>query len=137
MQRDATGKFISNWGIEPKKRVSVTLTNTAWHLLKEEAQKSGISRSEVIERTARSFATLSNPSFEANPCQLQPDVANSLSPHSPNKECSKRLSGDRKDFFCAIAGTHFGATKGICLVSASDTRVRSLLRRGYRGDRAV
>jgi PAS domain S-box-containing protein len=57
MKRDAAGKFLSNWSSEPKRRVSVTLTNTAWRLLDEAAQKFGISRSEVIERTARSFAT--------------------------------------------------------------------------------
>jgi PAS domain S-box-containing protein len=60
MKRDATGKFLSNWNSETKRRVSVTLTDTAWRLLDEAAQKFGISRSEVIERTARSFAATGN-----------------------------------------------------------------------------
>ncbi|WP_414563899.1 MULTISPECIES: PAS domain S-box protein [unclassified Anabaena] len=55
MKRDITGKFVSNWDSEPKQRVSVSLTSTAWRLLDEEAQKRGISRSEVIEHIARSL----------------------------------------------------------------------------------
>ncbi|MDZ8187394.1 MAG: PAS domain S-box protein [Nostoc sp. ChiSLP02] len=61
MRRDATGKFTSNWDYEAKRRVSVTLTKTAWRLLEEEAQKYNISRSELIERTARSFAIANQP----------------------------------------------------------------------------
>ncbi len=53
MKRDANGKFVSNWDLETKQRVSVSLTNTAWRSLDEEARKRGISRSEVIERIAR------------------------------------------------------------------------------------
>jgi PAS domain S-box-containing protein len=56
MRRDATGKFARKWELEAKQRVSLTLTNTAWQLLKEEAQKNEISRSEVIERIARCCA---------------------------------------------------------------------------------
>ncbi|MEG4026596.1 PAS domain-containing protein [Microcoleus sp. S13C4] len=55
MKRDATGKFLSNWNSEMKQRVSVSLTNTAWRSLDKEAQRRGISRSEVIERFARSL----------------------------------------------------------------------------------
>jgi PAS domain S-box-containing protein len=55
MKRDRKGKFVRNWDCETKQRVSITLTATAWQLLDEEAQKRGISRSEVIERAARSF----------------------------------------------------------------------------------
>lgn len=55
MKRDITGKFVSNWDSETKQRVSVSLTSTAWRLLDEEAQKRGISRSEVIEQIARSL----------------------------------------------------------------------------------
>jgi PAS domain S-box-containing protein len=55
MKRDATGKFVSNWDSETKQRVSISLTSTAWRSLDEEAQKRGISRSEVIEHVARSF----------------------------------------------------------------------------------
>jgi len=57
MKRDATGKFVSHWGLETKRRVSITLTDTAWQLLEEEAQKYGISRSELIERVARGFSS--------------------------------------------------------------------------------
>ncbi|AUT03306.1 histidine kinase [Nostoc sp. CENA543] len=55
MKRDSTGKFVSNWELENKQRVSVSLTNTAWRSLDEEAQKQGISRSELIEYFARSL----------------------------------------------------------------------------------
>ncbi|MUH00932.1 PAS domain S-box protein [Scytonema sp. UIC 10036] len=55
MKRDASGKFVSNWDSETKQRVSVSLTSTAWRSLDEEARRRGISRSEVIERVARSF----------------------------------------------------------------------------------
>jgi PAS domain S-box-containing protein len=55
MKRDATGKFISNWNSERKQRVSVSLTKTAWRSLDQEAHKRGISRSEVIERFARTL----------------------------------------------------------------------------------
>jgi PAS domain S-box-containing protein len=55
MKRDATGKFISNWNSETKERVSVSLTNTAWRSLDKEAHRRGISRSEVIERFARTL----------------------------------------------------------------------------------
>ncbi len=55
MKRDVNGKFVSNWDSETKKRVSVSLTSTAWRSLDEEAQKRGISRSEVIEQVARSL----------------------------------------------------------------------------------
>ncbi|MEW6493680.1 MAG: PAS domain S-box protein, partial [Cyanobacteriota bacterium] len=55
MKRDATGKFVSNWNSETKQRVSVSLTNTAWRSLDKEANRRGISRSEVIERFARTL----------------------------------------------------------------------------------
>ncbi|MEG4067322.1 PAS domain S-box protein [Microcoleus sp. Pol11C2] len=55
MKRDATGKFVSNWNSETKQRVSVSLTNTAWRSLDKEAYRRGISRSEVIERFARTL----------------------------------------------------------------------------------
>jgi PAS domain S-box-containing protein len=55
MKRDAAGKFVNNWNSETKQRVSVSLTRTAWRSLDEEAQKRGISRSEIIEQFARSL----------------------------------------------------------------------------------
>ncbi|GAA6619208.1 GAF domain-containing protein [Scytonema sp. NUACC26] len=55
MKRDASGKFVSNWDSESKQRVCVSLTSTAWRSLDEEARRQGISRSELIERVARSF----------------------------------------------------------------------------------
>src|ERR671932_561645 len=55
MKRDATGKFVRNWNSETKQRVSVSLTNTAWRSLDQDAQRRGISRSEVIERFARTL----------------------------------------------------------------------------------
>ncbi|MEG4351646.1 PAS domain S-box protein [Microcoleus sp. LAD1_D3] len=55
MKRDARGKFVSNWNLETKQRVSVSLTNTAWRSLDKEAHRRGISRSELIERFARTL----------------------------------------------------------------------------------
>ncbi|HEY9800537.1 MAG TPA: PAS domain S-box protein [Leptolyngbyaceae cyanobacterium] len=57
MKRDTTGKFVSNWDSEKKQRFSVSLTDTAWRSLDEEAHKRGISRSELIEQFARSLAS--------------------------------------------------------------------------------
>lgn len=56
MKRDSRGKFVSNWDYGAKQRFSVTLTATAWQLLDQEAQKRGISRSEIIEQFARGLA---------------------------------------------------------------------------------
>lgn len=55
MKRDSTGKFVNNWDSEKKQRVSISLTSTAWRSLDEEAQRRGISRSELIEYFARSL----------------------------------------------------------------------------------
>ena len=55
MKRDATGKFVQNWDAETKQRISISLTCTAWRSLDKEAQKRGISRSEVIEHFARNL----------------------------------------------------------------------------------
>ncbi|HEY9764496.1 MAG TPA: PAS domain S-box protein [Trichocoleus sp.] len=55
MKRDAKGKFVNSWDSETKQRVSVSITNTAWQLLDEEAHRQGTSRSEVIEHFARSL----------------------------------------------------------------------------------
>ena len=55
MKRDTTGKFVSNWNSETKQRASISLTNTARRSLDREAHRRGISRSEVIERFARTL----------------------------------------------------------------------------------
>lgn len=60
MKRDVTGKFVQNWQSETKQRVSISLTNTAWQALDQEAHNRGISRSEVIEHFARSLAPAKN-----------------------------------------------------------------------------
>ncbi|MEP0983928.1 PAS domain S-box protein [Leptolyngbya sp. FACHB-17] len=57
MKRDATGKFVQNWDSETKQRISISLTCTAWRSLDKEAQKRGISRSEVVEHFARNLET--------------------------------------------------------------------------------
>ncbi|MCY6489198.1 PAS domain S-box protein [Leptolyngbya sp. GGD] len=74
MKRDATGKFVQNWDAETKQRISISLTRTAWRSLDKEAQKRGMSRSEVIEHFARSLeAEHSNESTYANaPTALLP-----------------------------------------------------------------
>lgn len=55
MKRDKRGKFIQSWGLEAKQAVNLSLTKTAWQLLQQEAHKRGISRSELVERFARSL----------------------------------------------------------------------------------
>ncbi|MBH8553863.1 PAS domain S-box protein [Nostocaceae cyanobacterium CENA357] len=81
MKRDVNGKFVSNWDSETKKRVSISLTNTAWRSLDEEAQKRGISRSEVIEHFARSLGNetgtnAENALLQAQIIEQQQEIAN-------------------------------------------------------------
>lgn len=72
MKRDATGKFVSNWVSEAKQRVSLSLTQTAWRSLQQEAQHRGISRSEVIEIFARSLNHQSAPLSHPEPTLSAP-----------------------------------------------------------------
>ncbi|OKH36991.1 histidine kinase [Calothrix sp. HK-06] len=74
MKRDSTGKFVSNWELEKKQRVSVSLTSTAWRALDEEAQKQGISRSELIEYLARSLGNEQHIDFN----EIRASVENAL-----------------------------------------------------------
>ncbi|HEY9696265.1 MAG TPA: PAS domain-containing protein [Trichocoleus sp.] len=53
MKRDRTGKFTQAWHGESKQAVKLSLTNTAWQLLEQQAKKLGVSRSELVERYAR------------------------------------------------------------------------------------
>ncbi|MEP1080285.1 PAS domain-containing protein [Leptolyngbya sp. PL-A3] len=53
MKRDKTGKFAQAWAGESKQAVKLSLTNTAWQLLEEQAREVGVSRSELVERYAR------------------------------------------------------------------------------------
>jgi PAS domain S-box-containing protein len=95
MKRDATGRFTSNWDFEAKRRVSVTLTNTAWQLLEEEAQQYGISRSEVIERTARSFATVKKqPGAAIHPSLEEMNTLRQrlLELEQSNRQCQEHVS---------------------------------------------
>ena len=55
MKRSTTGRFLTNWDGESKKRVNLSLTETAWNALDEFAEASNLSKSEVIERYARSL----------------------------------------------------------------------------------
>jgi PAS domain S-box-containing protein len=50
-----TGKFLANWEGEPKKRVNLSLTETAWDKLNDYATSQNLSKSEVIELYARSL----------------------------------------------------------------------------------
>ena len=47
------GKFSPDYGNETKKLRSIRLTDTAWELLAEIADKNHITRTEVIELFAR------------------------------------------------------------------------------------
>lgn len=60
MKRDPSGKFVPNWETETKQQVCITVTATAWRLLEEEAQRRGISRSEIVEHFARSLSDENN-----------------------------------------------------------------------------
>ncbi|BAU66963.1 PAS/PAC sensor hybrid histidine kinase [Stanieria sp. NIES-3757] len=91
MRRDANGKFTNNWESEAKRRVSVTLTNTAWRLLEEEAQKYGISRSEVIERIARSFATAKNRSSETKSNNQGQKLSDKFNVSDQNQEAGQNF----------------------------------------------
>lgn len=55
MKRDLTGKFVNNWPSEAKQRINLSLTKTALQLLNQQARLRGISRSELVERLARSL----------------------------------------------------------------------------------
>ncbi|HEY9735994.1 MAG TPA: ATP-binding protein [Trichocoleus sp.] len=55
MNRNGSGQFAPNWDGELKQAVKLSLTQTAWQTLKTHAQASGISRSELVERYARSL----------------------------------------------------------------------------------
>jgi hypothetical protein len=59
MKRDKAGRFVPNWNQEAKQPVNLSLTQTAWQLLEQQAQQQGISRSELVERFARSSSLLS------------------------------------------------------------------------------
>ncbi|MBD2463204.1 PAS domain-containing protein [Oscillatoria sp. FACHB-1407] len=54
MKRDKAGKFAQSWSGESKQSVKLSLTHTAWQLLERQAGELGISRSELVERYARS-----------------------------------------------------------------------------------
>jgi PAS domain S-box-containing protein len=66
MKRDRTGKFIRNWDSEPKQAVNLSLTPTAWQVLQQRAYKYGISRSELVERYARSLECDADNDFDEN-----------------------------------------------------------------------
>ncbi len=55
MKRSTTGRFLTSWEGEPKKRFNLSLTETAWSALDAFAETENQSRSEVIERYARSL----------------------------------------------------------------------------------
>ncbi|MFQ4142612.1 PAS domain S-box protein [Chlorogloeopsis sp. ULAP02] len=66
MKRDRTGKFIRNWDSEPKQAVNLSLTPTAWQVLQQQACEYGISRSELVERYARSLQSGCGNDFNEN-----------------------------------------------------------------------
>ncbi|HEY9861862.1 MAG TPA: GAF domain-containing protein [Candidatus Obscuribacterales bacterium] len=53
MKRDKISKSTPVWKGEPKQAVKLSLTQTAWQSLERQAQKLGISPSELVERYAR------------------------------------------------------------------------------------
>ncbi|MDM9382318.1 PAS domain S-box protein [Chlorogloeopsis sp. ULAP01] len=66
MKRDRRGKFIRNWDSEPKQAVNLSLTSTAWQVLQQQACEYGISRSELVERYARSLQSDCGNDFDEN-----------------------------------------------------------------------
>jgi PAS domain S-box-containing protein len=66
------GKFINNWEGESKKRVNLSLTETAWNTLDEFAKTKGLSRSEIVELYARSLeAETKEPFAQEKECVVQ------------------------------------------------------------------
>ena len=55
MRRAEAGRFAAFWEGERKRRVNLALTARAWHLLDAAARHQGLSRSELVERYARSL----------------------------------------------------------------------------------
>ena len=55
MKRNQNGQFIQSWETEAKQKVSLSLTATAWEILDKKAHQQGLSKSELIERFARSL----------------------------------------------------------------------------------
>ncbi len=88
MKRDRKGKFIPSWDTETKQAVNLSLTQTAWQLLAQHARSCGISRSELVERFARSL-----PSSGLPDCLLKGD---------PNQSNS---SGSRDTIIEAVAAS--------------------------------
>lgn len=89
MKRDKTGKFAQTWVGETKQAVKLSLTNTAWQLLAEQAKTLGVSRSELIERYARQgYYNCGEHAVDADPGNTNPlsqagildDSATPLSP---------------------------------------------------------
>lgn len=71
MKRDLKGKFVYQWHTEPKHGVSLSLTKTAWQMLEAEARQQGISKSELVERFARSLQADSEEMSVLEPLVLQ------------------------------------------------------------------
>ncbi|MBD1924384.1 PAS domain S-box protein [Microcoleus sp. FACHB-831] len=72
MKRSIMGKFINNWEGESKKRVNLSLTETAWNTLDEFAKTKGLSRSEIVELYARSLeAETKEPFAQEKECVVQ------------------------------------------------------------------
>jgi PAS domain S-box-containing protein len=55
MKRNQSGQFINSWDEEAKQKVSLSLTATAWDILDKRAREQGLSKSELVERFARSL----------------------------------------------------------------------------------
>ncbi len=70
MKRNQSGQFIHSWDEEAKQKVSLSLTATAWDILDKHAREQGLSKSELIERYARSLEDESRQSIDQEHQQL-------------------------------------------------------------------
>lgn len=99
MKRDGTGRFINNWTAETKQRVSLSLTRTAWQLLDEEAQRLGLSRSELIERYARQLNSSVEPAVKPAVEPLGLSLELPVQPPSLPQQATQMLSWQMVDLF--------------------------------------
>lgn len=75
MERNATGQFTTAEGTELEQGVSLSLTQTAWAILDEQARQQGISQSELIERYARGLQSSTiSPASQADPTSTKQET---------------------------------------------------------------
>lgn len=115
MKRDRTGKFINNWNLEAKQRINLSLTQKALSLLEQQASQQGISKSEVIERYARTFDKEQD-KLQTSIEQVTPGlpIGNPLLP--PPNRCYHKLPECQTELLYLIDSLLAAAPIGICFL---------------------